>query len=129
MLSLIGPPAEVIARDGRDKIDPPQQDQDDHLDDDFKPRKSIRIEKLRRNNERRLQIRSEKQPSKSNFRRHDSDASLSTIKEESQTYVSSQNNTPQSSLNAASVYVEPEVTVETHTYPVRSFNVYNLHYI
>ncbi len=103
VLSMIGPPAEVIPKSRGEAIDPPEDDDEDDSEDAVEDK------------QRKLQIKPKELLRVGNVpRRHNSDASLSTIAEESQTYVSSSNNnTPQSSLNAASVFVEPQVVVET----------------
>lgn len=130
LLSVFGPPAELIPEDKADQLSP-----DDLFINDSPPQIKEKqtpspLNQSRRSqpmNNRRLKI-NKPVPSRLDAvpRRHNSDISLSTIPEESQSHlstVSPQSSlnggyvSPQSSLNTASVFVEPEVVVETTTYP------------
>ena len=119
LLLMFGPPADIVPKDNADSIDLPAPEPAPMAS---KPRRSTRSNPLAATvqNMETLKV---KRPI------HHSDASLSTIAEESGSYISSchyDNNAlplTSQSLNAnaqASVFVEPEITVETTTHPLVS---------
>ena len=139
LLVLVGPPAEVIHAVDKDakEIDPIEDPNDVCSKSSSrkmqKQQKNAAAEKISCS---RSGINSEAAPSfkvkeESRGRKHQlhhSDLSLSTIAEESGSYVSNNGHdtfpmTSQSLNGAASVFVEPHVVVETTTYPhVRFMN-------
>ena len=129
LLAFLGPPAEVIPADGGDAIAPPTPEASTAARE---RRQQLPLRRGRAPGgatDRRVRVGRNSsappipapQPTRTGAapRRHNSDLSLSTIAEESNSYVSSSHLPPstQSSLNvpAASVFVEPEVVVETTT--------------
>ena len=122
LLLMFGPPADLVPKDGADSIDlPASEAAPASTASASKPRRNTRSNPLAATvqNMETLKV---KRPI------HHSDASLSTIAEESGSYISSchfDNALPltSQSLNAnaqASVFVEPEITVETTTHPLVS---------
>ena len=128
LLLMVGPPAEVVPKDGGDEVD-------------LSTTEVIRGGQNRRSSMRSNPLQNTKPPPQNNLQNlkinagslpkrhcHHSDASLSTIAEESGSYVSQHDNASinalpltSQSLNGASVKIEPEITVETTTHPLVSF--------
>ena len=140
LLAFLGPPAEVIPADGGDAIAPPTPEapaaaRQHRLQPTTRRGKSFDCGGAVAAEQRRIRIgRNSSAPPASAAvplpalrsgaapRRHNSDLSLSTIAEESNSYISSSQLPPstQSSLNGggggtASLFVEPQVVVETTT--------------
>ena len=130
LLVMLGPPGEVIPADRGDKITPPTPE--------MPPANRKRSLSSRTpSNGSSLRVT----PSLTAAKRHNSDISLSTIAEESNSYSSStasshsyccskspecsrrHQSAPMTSLNGASVFVEPHVTVETTTYVSETFTI------
>eukprot|EP00095_Tigriopus_kingsejongensis_P000792 maker-scaffold67_size430214-snap-gene-3.36 protein:Tk00792 transcript:maker-scaffold67_size430214-snap-gene-3.36-mRNA-1 annotation:"patched 1 " len=115
-LAFLGPPGDVIPLEESEAIAPPTPE--------LEPRKSAQRPRIHiKNNPQRVSGHSRDMNPLS--KRHHSDLSLSTIAEESHSYqTSSQSDgttygpiTTQSLNGGTSVVVEPEVIVETTTYP------------
>ena len=122
---MLGPPGEVVPNDHGDAIAPPTPE----LPSNRKRGSSTRSSSSRPS----PSIRIAPMASLTAAKRHNSDISLSTIAEESNSYSSSSQHSyccsktpecsrrhhssgPMTSLNGTSVFVEPHVTVETTTY-------------
>ena len=134
LLVFLGPPAEVIPNDNGDAIDPPSPDNSSNRHCCTKKLRSATTNvQSTANNEYATHPRTKYTKSNKNIcnendtwqankKHHQSDLSLSTIAEESGSYASSAqvgNDTypmTSQSLNGASVFVEPHVTVEC-SYP------------
>ena len=126
LLLMVGPPAEVVPKDGGDEVDLSTTE----VIRGQNRRSSMRSNPLQntkppQNNLQNLKINAGSLPKR---HCHHSDASLSTIAEESGSYVSQHDNASinalpltSQSLNGASVKIEPEITVETTTHPLVSF--------
>ena len=123
---MFGPPADVVSKNGADSIDMPRPSSEEGVATKKSTRSTTRSNPLNMVSEKspHLKINSGSLPKR---HCHQSDASLSTIAEESGSYVSqSQENYTNAlpltsqSLNAASVFVEPEIVVETTTHPLVS---------
>ena len=128
LLLMVGPPAEVVPKDGGDEVDLSTTE----VTRGCSRRSSMRSNPLQnakipppQNNLQNLKINAGSLPKR---HCHHSDASLSTIAEESGSYVSQHDNASinalpltSQSLNGASVKIEPEITVETTTHPLVSF--------
>ena len=126
LLLMVGPPAEVVPKDGGDEVD-------------LSTTEVIRPQTRRSTRSNPLQNLKVPNASGGNFKInagslpkrhcHQSDASLSTIAEESGSYVSQHDNSTNAlpltsqSLNGASVKIEPEITVETTTHPLVSLRI------
>ena len=122
LLLMFGPPADVVPKDHGDSIDLPTPEPTSQASN--RSRRSTRSNPLATVQNETMKFNATSLPKK---HLHQSDASLSTIAEESGSYVSTQydNNAlplTSQSLNAgaASVFVEPEITVETTTHPLVS---------
>lgn len=130
LLSYVGPPAEVVPHDGDDHVTLPSPEQT-RASSSNKRRPRLHLTP-RDVSKRHSGVKTRSSSSNENAftvlppRRHNSDASLSTIAEESNSYVSSSqssaNNNNASDLarsynGATSVSVDPEIIVETTTYP------------
>ena len=132
---MLGPPGEVVPADHGDAIAPPTPELQPANTGNRKRGGSVRGSSASTSRPASLRIASQ-QPmtSLTANKRHNSDISLSTIAEESNSYsTSSQHSSyccsktpecprrhhssgPMTSLNGTSVFVEPHVTVETTTY-------------
>ena len=123
LLVMLGPPGEVVPNDHGDAIAPPTPE----LSSNRKRGSSVRSSSSTRPSP---SIRIAPMTSLTAAKRHNSDISLSTIAEESNSYSSSSQHsyccskTPECSrrhhssgpMSGTSVFVEPHVTVETTTY-------------
>jgi hypothetical protein len=124
LLVLVGPPGEFIPNDNATSIAPPSPDVTTCS------RRHLRSSSNNQQNQQKpMRISSN---NLHNAQKHHSDLSLSTIAEESGSYASSSAHDAfpmtSQSLNGASVFVEPHVTIETTTYPATghvSYHYYN----
>ena len=136
LLVMLGPPAEVVPADHSDRISPPTPE--------LPP---ANLNRKRGSSTRSashgssFRITPSPMTSLTAAKRHNSDISLSTIAEESNSYSSSgsshsyccaaktpecsrrHHSAPMASLSGASVFVEPHVTVETTTYVSLQFSL------
>jgi hypothetical protein len=128
LLVMLGPPGEVVPADHGDAIAPPTPE----LPGSGPNRKRTSGSRPSTSRQPSLRIAASPVTTLTAAKRHNSDISLSTIAEESNTYSSSSashccpktpecsrrhcSSAPMTSLNGASVFVEPHVTVETTTY-------------
>lgn len=108
-LAFLGPPGDVIPNESSEAIAPPTPDVSHNKKNGQRPRIHIK------NNPQRPM-------SQPLSKRHNSDLSLSTIDEESQSYQTSSQSDQQASNpvnigGGTSVFLEPEVVVETTTIP------------
>ena len=129
LLLMVGPPAEVVPKDGGDEVDLSTTEVTRGCPNRRSSMRSNPLQNAKipppQNNLQNLKINAGSLPKR---HCHHSDASLSTIAEESGSYVSQHDNASinalpltSQSLNGASVKIEPEITVETTTHPLVSF--------